>query len=48
MLLLPIQAIITRQAMRDRLTGALAGDAVIPERPRRPRRRLVPRGRRRG
>jgi hypothetical protein len=37
--MLEIQALITREAMRSRLAGALAGDPVLPERPNRPRRR---------
>jgi hypothetical protein len=43
MLSLPIHAAITQEAMRTRLTGAHAGDAVLPERPRRPRRHLLTR-----
>jgi hypothetical protein len=34
----PIFSIITHELMRETLTGAMAGDPVLPERPRRGRR----------
>jgi hypothetical protein len=38
----PIAQIISHQAMRHALTGANAGDPVLPEHPRRSRRRRRP------
>ena len=48
MQLLPIHAFIAREAMRTRLNGALAGDAVTSEASPRRRRRLLTRPMRRG